>query len=177
MNEAGGFRALAAKLAFTALSVMALVAAAWAGLNAWRFQQERQAVREDEKVLREIGELVPKVKGLAEAGYTEDRLREERQTGQWVTFFANAAASSGFSTNQYRLPTQNTNQFPGFLEHKFEIRLNPKTGVSRKMIVQLLWTIESRRTYLKALALDLERASADSDDWGGSVTLAYREKR
>jgi hypothetical protein len=177
MNETGGVRSLAPRLAVTALAVMAAAAAAWAGHTAWRFAQERRAVREDEKVLREIVELVPRVKGLAEAGYTEERLREERQTGQWNTFFSNAAASSGFSGNQYRLPTLNTTPFTAYNEHKFEIRINPKTGVSRKMIVQLLWTIESRRTYLKTLAVDLDRASPDADDWGGAVTLAYREKR
>jgi hypothetical protein len=175
MSEAGGFSSMASKLAFTMLAMLAAVAAAWTGISGVRYAKERKAVLEDEKVVREIAEFVPKVKGLAEAGYTEERLREERQTGQWTTFFASAAGASDFAGNQYRLPAMKTLKGSGYNEHSFEIAINPKTGVTRKMIVQFLWTIESRRTYLKTRSIGLKR-NGDADDWGGTVTVAYREK-
>ena len=176
MSDSGGARSLAARLAVTAFSVAAAVAAAWAGMNGLNYARERKAVKEDEKILREITELVPTVKGLAESGFSEERMRKERETGQWTTFFASAASSAGLASNQYGLPAMKTFPDRGFDEHRFEIRINPKTGVTRKALVQLLWTIESRRTYLKTRSFDLRR-SGDEDDWGGNVTVAYREKK
>jgi len=175
MNVSEGWGTVASKMVIATFLVLGAVAAAWTGINAWRFNQEKKAVKKDAENLKEIEKIAPTVQELESLGYTEERLREERRTGNWTSFFASTAGSAGFTRTQYKLPIKKTTRGRGFLEHAFEVRLNPKTGVTRLMVSRLLWLVESRRTYLKTRELDLKRVG-ESEDWAGTLTIAYREK-
>jgi hypothetical protein len=155
--------------------MLASVAAAYAGVKAWKLSREKRAIEEDRALLERIDEVAPKVRALAKAGYTEERRREERRTGNWTTFFASTAQTAGLADHQYRLPAMKTARGRDFLEHYFEIRINPRTGVTRQKIAKFLWPVESRRPYLKVRGLHINRHASD-DDWSGTVTIAYREK-
>lgn len=175
MSASESFGTVVSKLLITVFLVLAAVAAAWTGIKTYDLVTVRKAVEEDEKRLKEIEKIAPVVQELAEQGYDADRLREERRTGNWTTFFASTAQAAGLARNQYKLPARKTARGKGFLEHSFEIRINPKTGVTRQTVARFLWSVESRRTYLKTRAVELTRVG-DGDDWGGTVTITYREK-
>lgn len=176
MKETQSASSVVAKFAVTIFSVLAAVTAVWTGYNMWRHAKARQAAEIDERLVKSMFEIVPKVKVLAEMGYDEEQRKLERQTGQWSTFFHTNAQIAGLTSNQYRLPAKQTVAGRGYEEHRFEIRLNAKSGVTRTKLVNFLWSLENRRTYLKVRAINLKR-QGEEEDWGGATTIAYREKR
>ncbi|GEM_PF-2977711 len=176
MGDSEGLSAFLHKMVISVFLVLAAMAAVWTGINAWDLSKEREALQEDQRRLEMIGEISPKVEALAKAGYTEEKRREERRTGNWTSFFASTAQAAGMAGTQYRLPARKTSKGKGFREHYFEIRLNPNTGISRQGLARFLWLVESRRTYLKVRSVHLKRPR-EIEDWGGVATVAYREKR
>ncbi|MHC4599332.1 MAG: hypothetical protein ACYS47_10040 [Planctomycetota bacterium] len=164
------------KLLIALFLVLAAVSAAWAGINGWKYMEEIEAVRADEARVKEIRKIAPTVRELAKQGITHDKLAEEMRTGNWTAFFDDTANAAGMNRSQYKLPRRETLRRPNYNEHFFRIGINHKSGVSRRSIARLLWTVESRRKYLKTRDLLLKRLT-DEDEWGGDVIIAYREKR
>ena len=164
------------KLLIAFFLVLAAVSAAWAGINGWELLEEKEAVRADEKRVKEIRNIAPTVRELAKQGITQEKLTEEMRTGNWTAFFDDRAKAAGMNRSQYKLPRRETSRRTNYNEHFFRIGINHKSGVSRRTVARLLWSIESRRKYLKTRDLLLKRLT-DDDEWGGEVIIAYREKR
>ncbi|MHC4779006.1 MAG: hypothetical protein ACYTFG_10565 [Planctomycetota bacterium] len=176
MEGSENFSTVLTKLLIALFLVLATVAAAWTGINAWKFTQEKEAVKKDVKRLKEIREIAPTVQELARQGYTQEKLQEEMRKGNWTSFFADRASAAGMNRTQYKLPRRETSTRPGYHEHFFRVGINHKSGVSRRAAARFLHSVERSRTYLKTRNVTLKRLS-DSEDWGGEVIIAYREKR
>ncbi|MHC5036524.1 MAG: hypothetical protein ACYTHM_04355 [Planctomycetota bacterium] len=176
MTASEGWGTTLSKFVIFVFLVMAAVAATNTGIQGWKLVRERKALQEDERRFKTIRQLGPTVQSLWEAGYTAEKRREERQTGNWTSFFASTLKAAGLEGKQYKLPAGREVPGRGYTEHSFEIGIRPNSGVTRQMVARFLWSVESQRTYLRTRAFNLKRGG-DEEDWGGSITIAYREKR